>query len=142
MKIALASDHGGFDHKEAIKQYLTKLGHEVIDCGTSSKDSCHYPKFAKEASKLLADGKVERAILVCTTGEGVMMTANRFKGVRCGIGYHDEVVKLMRQHNNANAIAFGAKFMPLEDCLRRIDIFLTTEFEGGRHLTRIQMIDE
>ncbi|MCQ2794362.1 MAG: RpiB/LacA/LacB family sugar-phosphate isomerase [Bacilli bacterium] len=142
MKIALASDHGGYDHKKAIKEYLLKNGHTVIDCGTNSTESCHYPIFAKKAAELFVNHQVERIILVCTTGEGIMMTVNRYKGIRCGVGYHDEVVKLMREHNDANAISFGAKFMPLADCLRRIDIFLTTPFLGGRHLTRVNMIDE
>lgn len=142
MKIAVACDHGGLEYKNAIKDYLNSKGHEVEDCGTYSKDSCHYPEFAKKACYALINNKVERIILVCTTGEGIMMTANRFKGVRCGIGYNDEVVRLMREHNNANAISFGQKFMDLKDVLHRIDIFLTTEFAGGRHQTRVDMIDE
>lgn len=142
MKISIASDHGGLEHKTAIIDYLKKKGHEVFDCGTNSKDSCHYPVFAKKACEMLVNKQVERMILVCTTGEGMCMTANRYKGIRCGIAYEDEVVSLMRRHNNANAISFGQKFMKLDDVLRRLDIFLTTEFEGGRHLTRINMMDE
>ena len=142
MKIVVASDHGGFAHKEAIKEYLVKQHHDVIDVGTNSLESCHYPLYAKKAATSLVNHEVDRAVVVCTTGEGIMMTMNRFFGVRCGLAYEDEVTKLMRQHNDANAIAFGAKFMKIEDCLRRLDIFLNTPFEGGRHLTRVKMIDE
>lgn len=142
MKIAVACDHGGLEYKEAIKEHLIENKHEVIDCGTNSKDSCHYPIFAKKAAELLVNKQVERIILVCTTGEGVMMTANRYKGVRVGLGYNDDVVSLMRRHNNANGISFGQKFMQLSDVIRRVDIFLSTEFEGDRHLTRIKMMDE
>ena len=80
--------------------------------------------------------------MVCTSGEGICMAANKIKGVRCGIAYNDEVAKLMRQHNDANVIAFGEKFMELEDVLKRVDIFLATEFEGGRHQTRVDLIKE
>jgi len=141
MRISIASDHGGLEYKTAIKEHLVKLGHEVKDCGTDSKESCHYPIFAKRACELLVNKEVDRAILVCTSGEGVMMVANHFKGVRCGMGYNDDVARLMREHNDANAIAFGQNFMKLEDVLRRVDIFLNTEFSGGRHLTRVNMID-
>lgn len=142
MKIAVASDHGGYDYKTAIKEHLIKLGHTVIDEGTDNKESCHYPLFAKKAARDLAMHKVDRIVLVCTTGEGIMMSANRFKGVRVGIGYNDEVSRLMRQHNDANGIAFGQKYMALEDCLRRLDIFLNTPFEGGRHAVRVNMIED
>lgn len=141
MRVALACDHGGLEYKDAIKDYL-KENHTIIDVGTNSKDSCHYPIFAKKAAELLVDGKVDRIILVCTTGEGIMMAANHYNGVRVGVGYDDEVARLMRQHNNANGIAFGQKFMKLEDVLRRVDIFLNTPFEGGRHQIRVEMIDK
>jgi len=141
MKIAIACDHGGLEYKNAIKEHLLSLKHDVRDCGTDSKESCHYPIFAKKACTLLANKEVERVILVCTSGEGVMMVANHFKGIRCGIGYNDDVARLMREHNNANAIAFGQGFMKLEDVLRRVDIFLNTEFLGGRHQTRVDMIE-
>lgn len=141
MNIAIASDHGGFTYKNQIIEHLNKFGHTIFDCGTNSLDSCHYPIFVKKACDLFIEKKVERIILVCTTGEGVMMTANRYPGIRCGIAYNDEVTKLMREHNDANAISFGQKFMSIEDVLRRVDIFLNTPFAGGRHLTRVQMIE-
>ena len=139
LKISLGSDHGGFAYKEAIKKHLEGK-YEVIDVGTFSEDSCNYPEFGIKAAKLVSSGECQFGIVVCTSGEGIMMSANKVKGIRCGIGYNDDVSMFMRLHNNANMIAFGQKFMELDDVLRRVDIFLSTEFEGGRHATRVQMI--
>ncbi|MCR5506090.1 MAG: ribose 5-phosphate isomerase B [Bacilli bacterium] len=140
MKIAIGSDHGGFDQKQEVIQYLKDKGFEVEDVGTYSLDSCHYPEFGAKVGQLVASKECEFGIVICTSGEGIMMAANKIKGIRCGIGYNDEVSRLMRQHNDANVIAFGAKFMDTKDVLRRIDIFLETKFEGGRHATRVDMI--
>ena len=142
MKIAIGSDHGGFTYKNAIKEHLEKNGYQVVDVGTNSLDSCHYPVFGAEVAKKVASKECEYGVVVCTSGEGICMAANKIKGVRCGIAYNDEVAKLMRQHNDANVIAFGEKFMELEDVLKRVDIFLATEFEGGRHQTRVDLIKE
>ena len=139
LKISLGSDHGGFEYKEAIKKHLEGK-YEVIDVGTFSEESCNYPEFGIKAAKLVSSGECAYGIVVCTSGEGIMMSANKVKGIRCGVGYNDDVSMFMRLHNNANMIAFGQKFMELEDVLRRVDIFLSTEFEGGRHATRVQMI--
>ncbi len=139
LKISLGSDHGGFAYKEAIKKHLEGK-YEVIDVGTFSEDSCNYPEFGIKAAKLVSSGECQFGILVCTSGEGIMMSANKVKGIRCGVGYNDDVSMFMRLHNDANMIAFGQKFMELEDVLRRVDIFLNTKFEGGRHATRVQMI--
>lgn len=140
MNIAIGSDHGGFEYKEAIKKHLESLGHKVVDVGTYSLDSCHYPIFGAEVGRKVASNECEFGIVVCTSGEGICMAANKIKGVRCGIAYNDEVASLMRQHNDANVIAFGQKFMALEDVVRRVDIFLNTKFEGGRHQTRVDLI--
>ncbi len=140
LKIAIGSDHGGFDQKEEVVKHLKSKGYEVLDVGTQSKDSCHYPEFGAEVGKLVAIKECDFGIVICTSGEGICMAANKIKGVRCGIGYNDEVSKLMRMHNNANVIAFGAKFMDTKDVIRRIDLFLSTEFEGGRHQTRVDLI--
>ena len=142
MKVSLASDHAGFNYKEAVKKYLESKNIEVIDCGTFSSDSCDYPIFGKKAAELVQSKEVEYGILICSSGEGIMMTANKIHGIRCGIGYNDDVSRLMRQHNNANMISFGANFMDLNDVFRRIDIFLNTEFEGGRHLRRVNEIEQ
>ena len=142
MKIAVGSDHGGLEYKNAIAEHLKELGHEVIDVGTYSLDSCHYPSYGAEVARKVASKECQFGVVVCTSGEGISMAANKIKGVRCGIAYNDEVARLMRQHNDANVISFGQKFMSLEDVLRRVDIFLNTEFEGGRHLTRVEMIND
>lgn len=141
MKISIASDHAGYAYKEEIKKYLANKGHEVIDCGTHSTDSCDYPIFGKAAATKVANKEVDFGILVCSSGEGIAIAANKVKGVRAGIAYNDDVARLMRQHNNANMIAFGASFMKLEDVLKRVDIFLATEFEGGRHERRVNEIE-
>lgn len=140
MKIAVGSDHGGLEYKNAIKEHLEQQGHEVIDVGTYSKDSCHYPVFGEAVARKVASKECDYGVVVCTSGEGIAISANKVRGVRCGIAYNDEVAALMRQHNDANVIAFGQKFMNLDDVLRRVDIFLSTEFEGGRHQTRVDLI--
>jgi len=142
MRIAIGCDHGGYELKEQLRRYLSNNGHEVIDCGTDSVESVHYPVFAKTVAKKVLSGAAERGIVVCTTGEGVSIAANRYKGIRCGLAYNDEVARLMRAHNDANIIAFGARFTSLEDAIKRVEIFLNTNFEGGRHQTRIEMLDE
>lgn len=142
MKIAIGSDHGGFEYKQAVIAHLKELGHEVVDVGTNSLESCHYPLYGAEVGRKVASKECEYGIVICTSGEGIAIAANKIKGVRCGIGYNDEVSRLMRQHNNANVISFGAKFMDLSDVIKRVDIFLNTEFEGGRHQTRVDMITE
>lgn len=141
MKISIGSDHAGFKYKEEIKKFLESKGHEVIDCGTNSLESCDYPIFGRAAAELVAKGEAKYGVLVCSSGEGIMMAANKVKGVRCGLAYNDDVARLIRQHNNANMIAFGASFMELKDVLRRIDLFLSTEFEGGRHERRVSEIE-
>ena len=140
MKISIGSDHGGLEYKKAIKEHLLQQGYEIVDVGTFSKDSCHYPIFGIAAAKRVASGECDFGIVVCTSGEGIMMAANKVKGIRCGLGYNDEVSHLMREHNDANMIAFGQKFMELEDVLKRVDIFLNAKFEGGRHQTRVNLI--
>lgn len=142
MKISLGSDHGGYEYKEKVKEYLLSKGYEVIDCGTDSLESCHYPEFAFKASELVRDKKVDKGILICSSGEGVAICANKVKGVRCGIGYNDTVSKLVVEHNHCNMIAFGALYMSLDDVIRRIDIFLNTLPGEGRHQIRVNMIEE
>ncbi len=142
LKIAIGSDHGGVDYKTEVIKYLESKGYQVKNVGTDSHDSCHYPIYGAEVGRAVASKECDFGIVICTSGEGIAIAANKIKGVRCGLGYNDEVSKLMRQHNNANVISFGAKFMSLEDVLRRIDIFLSTDFEGGRHEIRVNMISD
>ena len=140
MKISLACDHGGYLLKEEIKNYLEKLGHQVVDCGCNSLDSCDYPDFAHKAAKLVSEKKVERGIVVCTSGEGVSIVANKHQDVRCGLIYNEEVAELTRRHNNVNMIALGAKYVSKDDALKFVDLFLTTPFDGGRHEGRVNKI--
>jgi ribose 5-phosphate isomerase B len=140
--ISVGSDHGGFQAKEVIKKHLIDSGYEVVDCGTDSTASCNYAEFALKAAELVGTGKCKYGILFCSTGEGVTIAANKVKNVRCGIGYNDDVSRLLRQHNDANMISFGAKHMDINDILRRTDIFLNTDFEGGRHTVRVDTISK
>lgn len=141
MKIAIGSDHAGFAAKEEVIKFLKEKGYEVNDCGTYSTDSCDYPIFGRKVAEAVANKEVDYGVLVCSTGEGIMITANKVKGIRCGLAYADEVASLMRQHNNANIIAFGANFMKIEDIKKRIEIFLNTDFLGERHLRRVNEIE-
>lgn len=142
LKIAIGSDHGGLEYKNAIKDHLENKGYKVVDVGTYTKDSCHYPLFGAEVARKVASKECDYGVVVCTSGEGISMAANKIKGVRCGIAYNDDVARLMRQHNNANVISFGQAFMNLEDVLRRVDIFLNTPFEGERHQIRVDLIND
>ena len=141
MKIVIASDHAGYAYKKEIKAFLKEKGIQVIDVGTNSIESCDYPVFAHEAAKKVADGDADYGVLICSSGEGISIAANKHKGVRCGLAYNDDVARLIRQHNNANMIAFGATFMKLYEVKKRIEIFLKTPFEGGRHERRVNLID-
>ena len=142
MIIAMGCDHGGFKLKEQIKEYLLSLGHEVLDFGTNSLDSCHYPVYAFKAANSVKSGESERGILVCTTGEGIMIAANKVEGIRCGLAYNKEAAALMVQHNNANMMALGAKFTTFEEAKERVDTFLTSSFLGERHALRVKMITD
>lgn len=142
MKLSLGCDHGGYLLKEQIKEYLLSLGHDVIDCGTNSTESCNYPIFAKLAANKVALKECDLGIIVCTTGEGVMMTANKIKGVRCALVYNKDVAHMTREHNDANMMSIGAKYTSFEEAKGYIDEFLNTPFAGGRHLIRVEMIEE
>lgn len=141
MKISIASDHGGYLYKQEIIKYLEESGHQVIDCGTNSLESCDYPDFSYQAALLVQQNKVDRGVVICTSGEGVSITCNKLKGIRCGLCYNEEVSKLIRQHNDCNMIAFGAKYFSLDDVKKWLYNFLTTDFEGGRHQNRVNKIE-
>lgn len=140
-QIALACDHGGFILKEDVKVYLESKGYQVIDFGTNSTESCNYPEFAKKAAEFVSKHEGSKGIVICTTGEGVMMTANKVKGIRCGLVYNEDVASLIVRHNKANMMSMGAKYTTKEQAYRYIDIFLSSEFEGGRHQIRVDMIE-
>lgn len=142
MRIAIGSDHAGFLAKEEVVKYLKQEGYEVEDVGTYSKDSCDYPIFGRKVGELVASKNCEFGVVICSSGEGIMMAANKVKGIRCGIAYNDQTAELLRQHNDANVISFGANFMDLEDIKRRLKIFLNTDFLGERHLRRVNLIEE
>ena len=142
MKVAIGCDHGGYNLKQTLKTHLLEKGIEVLDVGTYSLDSCDYPIYGHKVGLEVKNGNVDFGIVVCTSGEGIMMAANKVEGVRAGLAYNDEVAALMRQHNNANVIGFGAKFIKKEDAIRRLDIFLSTDFEGGRHERRVDLIEK
>lgn len=141
MNLVIASDHAGFEAKKVLKSRLASKGYNLTDVGTDSLEPCDYPLFAKKAAELVSNKKADFGILICSSGEGVMIAANKVKGVRAGIGYNDEVAKLLRKHNDANMIAFGAKFMSVDEMEKRVEIFLKAEFEGGRHQRRVDEIE-
>ncbi|MDR1697997.1 MAG: RpiB/LacA/LacB family sugar-phosphate isomerase [Erysipelotrichaceae bacterium] len=140
--IVVGSDHAGFEYKEAIKKHLVKLGYQVVDVGTFSTESVGYPSYGHEAGKKIIAKAADLGVLVCGTGEGIMIAANKVAGIRCGIGYDDAVASLIVQHNNANMISFGSRTMDLKDVLRRVEIFLSATFLGERHAKRVADIEK
>jgi ribose 5-phosphate isomerase B len=142
MKIGIGSDHAGYEYKEAIKKYLTAQGHEVRDFGTDSNESVDYPVFCRPVAKAVASGQCERGIVLGGSGNGEAMVANRVRGVRCALCWNEESARLGREHNDANMISLGQRMMSEEMALEIVRIWLETPFEGGRHVRRIQQIDE
>lgn len=137
MKIALACDHGGLELKLKIKEHLIERGFEVEDFGTHTKDSCDYPDYAAPAAKAVASGECDRGILVCTTGIGVSITANKVRGIRCALLSDTVSARMTRQHNNTNMMALGQGVVGEKLALEIVDIWLDTAFDGGRHQRRI-----
>ena len=142
MRVVLASDRNGLDYQLRLISHLQKNGYEPVDVGTYNNVPCDTPVFAAKAARLVASGDCKYGVLLCATGTGMIMAANKIKGILCGMGYADLVTKYMRQHNDANMIAFGQKHMGYEDVEHRVDIFLTTEFIGQHHTPRVQQIRE
>ncbi|MEF2824422.1 MAG: ribose 5-phosphate isomerase B [Peptococcaceae bacterium] len=140
MKIALGSDHGGFDLKSAIKKHLEELGHEVVDFGTDSHDSCDYPLIAEPAAKAVASGECDRGILICGTGIGIGIAANKVPGVRAALVHDTFSAKACRNHNDANMITMGQRVIGEGLALMIVDTWLDAEFEGGRHQRRVDEI--
>ena len=141
MKIALGCDHGGYAMKEDIKKQLEGLGHEVKDCGTYSTESCDYPIFGEAAARAVASGECEYGIVVCTTGIGISIAANKHQGIRAGLVWDKQIAHLIRQHNNANMMAIGAGFTGPKLAAAMVETFLSTAFEGGRHARRVALMD-
>jgi ribose 5-phosphate isomerase B len=140
-KILIAADHGGFILKQHLLGFLQKTDAKIIDLGTDSLDAVDYPDFGQKAAKAILDGTAETGIVICGTGIGISITANRFKGIRCALCSDIETAKLSRQHNNANLLALGGRVLDPELAVKIVEAFLTTEFEGGRHENRIVKID-
>ena len=142
MKIAIASDHAGFRYKTLLSQHLAQLGHSVVDFGTSSSDPVDYPDFVHPAAQAVASGQCERGIVLGGSGNGEAMSANRHRGVRCALCYNEETARLARVHNDANMISLGERMISEALARRIVDIWLSTDFEGGRHVRRIEKLDE
>lgn len=141
MKLSIGSDHAGFRYKEIIKQHLAKLGHEAVDFGTDSLESCDYPVFCHAAASAVQSGECERGIVLGGSGNGEAMVANRHDGIRCALCWNEDSARLSRLHNNANMISIGERMISPELALKIVDIWLATEYEGGRHEKRIALID-
>ena len=138
--IAIGCDHGGFALKQEVMRHLDELGLAYKDFGTYSEESCDYPIFARAAAEQVASGQCERGIVLCTTGIGVSMVANKVKGVRCALCRDLLSAQLTRQHNNANMLALAGGFTGNFEAEHIVDAFLTTEFEGGRHQRRVGLV--
>ena len=142
MKLAIGNDHVAVDMKNEIKQYLEGKGYEIIDVGTNSTESFNYPVSGYRVARLVADGKVDGGILICGTGVGISLTANKVEGIRACVCSEPYTAKLSKQHNNTNIIAFGARVIGIEMAKMIVDEWLNAEFQGGRHQTRVDMIME
>jgi len=140
MIISMGCDHGGYLLKEHIKKYLADKGHEIRDFGCNSLDSCDYPQFGAAAARAVADGSCEKGIVICTSGIGISISANKIKGIRCALCSEPLSAEMTRRHNNANMLAMGAGMTGSNMAERIVDTFLTTEFEGGRHQRRVDGI--
>lgn len=140
MKIAIGSDHAGYEYKTRIIQYLTEQGIEIKDFGTLSTDSVDFPDFAHPTAAAVEKGEVDFGILICGSGQGVNMTANKHQGVRSALCWNTDIARLTREHNNANIIALPARFVAFEYAIEMIEVFLKTPFEGGRHEKRVAKI--
>ena len=140
MKIALGSDRRGMDYKNRLKGFLQAHGYETVDCGTNMDKPVDYPIYAQRVGKLVASKECDFGVVVCATGIGICMAANKVEGIRCGIAYTDDVARLMREHNDANVICFGQNHMEYADCERRLGIFLGAAFAGDYHNIRIKQM--
>ena len=142
MKIAVASDHGGFALKEEVKKHLMERGIEVLDLGTHSEDSVDYPIYGKACGEAVMSGKADLGVVVCGTGIGISIAANKVKGIRCGLCTSVEMARLAKQHNNANVLALGGRTTEMDLAMEIVDTWLGTEFEGGRHQRRTGLLDQ
>ena len=142
MRVAVASDHGGYKLKEKVKEYLESRDIDVIDLGTNSEESVDYPEYGRACAKAVAGGEADRGIVCCGTGIGISIAANKVNGIRCGLCTNVEMAKLTRQHNDSNMLAMGGRIIDDETAMAITEAFIDTEFEGGRHQRRIDKIEE
>lgn len=142
MRIALGSDHAAFALKGIVADHVRALGHEVLDVGTHSEDSCDYPVYGEAAGRAVADGRADLAIVICGSGVGIGIAANKVPGVRCVICSEPYSAAMGRRHNNANALAFGARVVGQDVALSLVDAFLGASFEGGRHQRRVDLLTD
>lgn len=138
--VAIGCDHAGYTYKDAIKSHLEGAGWQVLDFGTNGPDSVDYPDFAHPTALSVETSESAFGILICGSANGVAITANKHAGIRAGLCWNNEVAKLVRQHNNANIICLPARFLNFEEVIQLVDTFIATEFEGGRHATRVNKI--
>lgn len=141
MKIAIGSDHAGFQYKDQIREFLVGLGHSVTDFGTHSEEPVDYPLFIRPVAESVARGEFERGIVLGGSGNGEAIVANRVSGIRCALCWNVESARLARQHNDANVLSLGQRMINLETALQIVQLWLATPFEGGRHQQRIELID-
>lgn len=140
MKIAIAADHAGVDEKEDIKKTLDQIGVEYVDLGTNSSDSVDYPDFARKVGEAVAHGEVDQGLLVCGSGTGMAIAANKVRGVRAAVAWNEETARLARQHNNANVLAIGSRTSPEGTIPSIVKAWFAADFEGGRHERRVEKI--
>ena len=140
--IAIGADHGGYKLKEEVKRYLEENGIECKDFGTYSEERVDYPDIAKEVSKAVQSKECEKGILICRSGYGMSMVANKFKGVRCAPCFEETAAKFSRMHNDANVLALGADYVTTNQAIQIVRVWIATEFEGGRHCGRLEIIEE
>ncbi|MGR3711756.1 MAG: ribose 5-phosphate isomerase B [Shimia sp.] len=140
-RIALSSDHAAIDLRQAVAKHIATLGFEPVDIGPTTPESTHYPLHGKAAAELVVSGDCDLGIILCGTGQGIMMAANKVDGIRCGVCSDTFSAAMIRQHNNANMLSIGARVVGEGVALEIVDAFLKAEFEGGRHATRVDMIE-
>lgn len=141
-KIALAADHAGYDEKENVKRTLDELGIEYEDLGTTSTDSVDYPDYARKVADAVSSGRVDQGLLVCGSGTGMAIAANKIKGIRAAVAWNEEIARLAREHNDANILALPARFMSPDDAEKVIKAWFDASFEGGRHERRVEKIKD
>lgn len=142
MKLAIASDHGGYSLKEQVKKHLSGRELELVDLGTFSEDSVDYPEFGRACALAVANGKADLGIVICGTGIGISIAANKVKGIRCALATNVFMAEMSKRHNDANMLALGGRVLSEEEAVKIVDAWLDNEFEGGRHQRRVDLLDQ